>query len=156
MHSRYTVAYSCSVNHTRSARRWSFMAQPYKHPQSGVFYIRRKVPEALWPALGREFKRSLKTRQPDVVKARFAAAWAESEQAFALARAQSTGTEVLSIQDAQQLAARWFRSEQEHMERSGRFTDALVSAGSTLVEYGDQADEHPNYITVQRRPPGIE
>lgn len=125
------------------------MAQPYKHPQSGVFYIRRKVPEALWSALGREFKRSLDTREPELAKARFAAAWAESEQAFALARAQSNGTEVLNVQDAQQLAARWFRSEQERMERSGRFTDALVSAGSTLVEYGDQADEHPNYITVQ-------
>ena len=125
------------------------MAQPYRHKQSGIYYLRRKVPEALWPALGREFKRSLDTRDGDEAKARFAAAWAESERAFALARTQANGAEVLSPQDAQQLASRWFRAEQERLERTGRFTDALVEAGRTLVERADGPEEYQRYVTVQ-------
>uniref|UniRef100_UPI003531E4E5 DUF6538 domain-containing protein n=2 Tax=unclassified Pseudomonas TaxID=196821 RepID=UPI003531E4E5 len=42
----------------------SFMAQPFKHPQSGVFYLRRRVPDELRPIPGHEYKRSLKTRAP--------------------------------------------------------------------------------------------
>jgi hypothetical protein len=45
------------------ARRRSFMAQPFAHPQTGIYYLRRKVPDELRQALGREFKRSLKTRE---------------------------------------------------------------------------------------------
>ncbi|MED5611563.1 DUF6538 domain-containing protein [Pseudomonas sp. JH-2] len=40
------------------------MAQPFKHPQSGVFYLRRRVPDELRPIPGHEYKRSLKTRAP--------------------------------------------------------------------------------------------
>jgi hypothetical protein len=39
------------------------MAQPFAHPQTGIYYLRRKVPDELRQALGREFKRSLKTRE---------------------------------------------------------------------------------------------
>jgi hypothetical protein len=74
---------------TAKARRWSFMAQPYKHPTTGSYYIRRKVPAELRHALGHEFKRSLKTRDPAEAKLRFAGEWAKSEAAFALARAQA-------------------------------------------------------------------
>ncbi|MES2099475.1 MAG: DUF6538 domain-containing protein [Pseudomonadota bacterium] len=46
------------------------MAQPFRHPDSGIFYMRRKVPAELLAALGREFKRSLRTMDPAVAKAR--------------------------------------------------------------------------------------
>ncbi|MDB5820348.1 MAG: Integrase, partial [Rhizobacter sp.] len=62
------------------------MAQPFKHPESGVFYLRRKVPAELRDALGREFKRSLKTKDWSLAKSRFIAEFAKSEEAFALAR----------------------------------------------------------------------
>jgi Arc/MetJ family transcription regulator len=67
------------------------MAQPYKHPRSGIYHLRREVPDALRDALGREYKRSLDTRDPDEAKARFAEAWVECERVFALARAQING-----------------------------------------------------------------
>jgi hypothetical protein len=104
------------------------MLQPAPHPVSGIYYLRRKVPDALRAALGREYKKSLKTRDPIEARIRFTAALSESDEAFALARAQNNGKEVLSQQDAQQIAARWFRSEQERLERSGGFTDMLARA----------------------------
>ena len=53
------------------------MAQPYKHPKSGIFQLRRKVPDDLRQALARrEYKRSLDTRDPTEAKARFVLAWA--------------------------------------------------------------------------------
>ncbi len=71
------------------------MTQPYKHPKTGMFYIRRKVPDALRAALGREFKRSLKTRDPNEAKLRFVAAYADSERAFTAARKLADGVPVI-------------------------------------------------------------
>lgn len=130
-------------------RRRSFMAQPTKHPTTGIYQLRRKVPEALKPALGREFKRSLKTRDARGAKARYPAAWAESEQAFALARAQLGGAEVLTAGDAQQLAARWFRKEQERLEKARAFTDMLAEEGAVSVESAYGRDEVPVYTTLR-------
>ncbi|HEY4373954.1 MAG TPA: DUF6538 domain-containing protein, partial [Burkholderiales bacterium] len=102
------------------------MALPFAGP-TGIYQLRRKVPEELHAALGRgEYKRSLKTRDPAEAKRRFAEEWEKSEQAFALARAQLEGAQVLTERDIQQLAARWFRAEFERLERSGEFAQELV------------------------------
>ena len=127
----------------------AFMAQPHKHPKSGIYQLRRKVPDALRAALGREFKRSLDTRDPNEAKARFVLAWAESDRVFALARAQLTGEATYSRADAQQLAARWFRAEQERMDQSGDFTGALASDGMVAVEQGDFREEHEVFETLR-------
>ena len=92
-----------------------------------------KVPDALREALGREYKRSLGTHDPDEAKARFAVAWVECERVFALARAQLTGEATYSRADAQQLAARWFRAEQERMDRAADFTSALAADGVVSI-----------------------
>jgi uncharacterized protein DUF6538 len=110
------------------------MAQPVKHPKSGIYQLRRKVPEELRAALGHEYKRSLKTADAAEAKARFAAAWTESEETFALARAQSAGETILSQRDAEQIAAPWFKAERDRLERSGRFIDLLWSGGEGHIE----------------------
>jgi len=111
------------------------MAQPFLHPSTGVFYIRRRVPDELRSALGREYKRSLKTRDPSEAKARFAAEWTRSEEAFSLARAQLTNVQVLTKHDMQQLAVRWVRQEPEDLEHSGNFKACLPFASdATAVE----------------------
>jgi integrase len=125
------------------------MAQPYKHPKSGIYHLRRKVPDALRAALGREHKRSLKTHDPDEAKVRFAEAWIDSERVFALARAQANGEASYSRQDAQQLAARWLRAEQERMDGSGDYTSALASVSSVQVEQGDDCEEHEVQQTLR-------
>jgi hypothetical protein len=39
------------------------MARPWKHPKTGIYWLRKRVPDDLVPVLGkREEKRSLKTR----------------------------------------------------------------------------------------------
>lgn len=91
------------------------MAQPFRS-KTGIYQLRRKVPEDLRPALGHEYKRSLKTREPAEAKRLFAEEWARSESAFALARAQLQGVAVLGERDMQVLAARWLRTCQDAME----------------------------------------
>lgn len=111
------------------------MAQPFLHPSTGVFYIRRRVPDELRSALGREYKRSLKTRDPSEAKARFAAEWTRSEEAFSLARVQLTGVQVLTNHDMQQFAARVVRQELEDLKHSGSFKACLPPASdATAVE----------------------
>lgn len=114
---------------SRSTR--TFMPQPFKHPTSGVYYLRRKVPITLRDALGcTEYKVSLKTREPSEAKRLFAEALALSEERFALARAQVEGAHVLGLKDMHILAARWFRSEQSAMEVGGNFEHWMIAHDS--------------------------
>jgi integrase len=147
---RYTVASSQPTEHRSKRRRFrAFMAQPYKHPQSGIYQLRRKVPHGLREALGREYKRSLDTRDANEAKARFVLAWAESDRAFALARAQIAGVATYSRADARQLAGRWFLAEQERMDQIGDFTSALASESTVSVEEGDFREEHAVHETLR-------
>ena len=127
------------------------MAQPFLHPSTGVFYIRRRVPDELRPALGREYKRSLKTRDPLEAKARHAVEWTRSEEAFSLARAKLAGVQVLTKRDMQQLAARWFRQELEELEQSGNFRAWLPPASdATVIETPHGWEEHREYLTIRQ------
>jgi integrase len=114
------------------------MAQPYRHPSSGKFYIRRKVPVDLREALGREFKRSLGTVDPAVAKGLFAAAWSDSERAFALARSGLKGEATLSQDDIQALASQWFSAEVQKLERSKNFTDVLAAEWPIITDDGEE------------------
>ncbi len=45
------------------------MARPWKHPKTGIFWLRKRVPDDLRPLVGkREEKRSLHTRDPAEAK----------------------------------------------------------------------------------------
>ncbi|WP_157222783.1 DUF6538 domain-containing protein [Pseudomonas sp. GM67] len=125
------------------------MAQPFKHPQSGVYYFRRRVPDDLRPALGREYKRSLKTRDASEAKGRHAAEWIKSEEAFALAHAQLSGAEVLSAKDVQQLAARWFHRELAELEQSGKFHRALVPGDAVELETPFGIERHQEWLSIR-------
>ena len=144
------MASSPLTEHRSKKHRYrAFMAQPYKHPQSGIYHLRRKVPDALRLALGREYKRSLDTRDPNEAKARFAVAYVESERVFALARAQATGEATFSRADAQQLAARWFRAEQERMDSTGAFESMLAQGATTAWDDGHTREEADSFETLQ-------
>lgn len=131
--------------------RWrSFMAQPFKHPTSGVYYIRRRVPEELRPALGREFKRSLQTRDPSEAKARFAVEWSKCEEAFSLARAQLSGVATLTARDIQQLASRWFKSELAQLEQKGDFKSYLIQGPTVRNEGPGGYQEHEYWLPLSQ------
>lgn len=136
---------------SRKPRRRPLMADPFKHPDTGIYYIRRKVPRELREALGREYKRSLGTRDLATAKGAFALAWATSDQVFALARANATGIATpISVQDAQQIASRWFREEQSRMERDGSFESMLATGPGWEFDPPDGAAVGgPMFVTLQ-------
>lgn len=65
----------------------ALIAQPFRHPNSGIYYLRRRVPDDLRSIIGKtEIRRSLHTRNHQHAKTAFALAYAESERMFLDAR----------------------------------------------------------------------
>jgi len=65
----------------------ALIAQPFRHPDSGIYYLRRRVPDDLRSILGKtEIRRSLNTRNHQQAKAAFALAYTDSERLFDEAR----------------------------------------------------------------------
>lgn len=61
----------------------ALIAQPFRHPDSGIYYLRRRVPDDLRSTLGKtEIRRSLHTRNHQQAKTAFALAYADSERLF--------------------------------------------------------------------------
>jgi hypothetical protein len=92
------------------------MSRPWKHPNSGVYWLRKGVPEDLRSIVGkREEKRSLHTRDPIEAKRRHAEALAEIELRWANLRA---GPKALTEIEAHQMAAtvhdRWLQQYQDN------------------------------------------
>jgi integrase len=97
------------------------MSRPWKHPNSGVYWLRKGVPEDLRALIGkREEKRSLQTRDPVEAKRRHAEALAEIEARWANLRA---GPKLLTEREAHQLAMvvhdRWL---QQHIDNPSQQT----------------------------------
>jgi integrase len=92
------------------------MSRPWKHPHSGVYWLRKGVPEDLRALVGkREEKRSLQTRDPIEAKRRHAEALAEIESRWAHLRAgPKTLTEIESHQMAVTVHDRWLQLHQDN------------------------------------------
>lgn len=87
------------------------MAQPFKHPKTGIYYYRRGIPAALrvffdgkW-----EWKVSLETQSFAEARLRFVAEASRCEEAFKSARGQLEGRPQVLPSDAPKLADRWVR-----------------------------------------------
>lgn len=79
------------------------MSRPWKHPKTGIYWLRKRVPDRLLTLVGkREELRTLGTRDPAEAKVRHAAALAEIEARWATLRA---GPKQLSEREALDLAA---------------------------------------------------
>jgi hypothetical protein len=92
------------------------MSRPWKHPSSGVFWLRKGVPEDLRKLIGkREEKRSLQTRDPAEAKRRHAEALAEIEARWANLRA---GPKALTEREAHEMAMpihdRWLQQHRDN------------------------------------------
>jgi hypothetical protein len=60
------------------------MARPWKHPKTGIYWLRKRIPDDLRPLLGkREEKRNLGTRDPNEAKRFHARALAELGERWA-------------------------------------------------------------------------
>lgn len=91
------------------------MSRPWKHPSSGVYWLRKGVPEELRALVGkREEKRSLGTRDPVEAKRLHAEALAEIETKWANLR---SGQKPLTEREARSLAIKYHdRWLQQHIE----------------------------------------
>ncbi|SDR08945.1 hypothetical protein SAMN05519103_00696 [Rhizobiales bacterium GAS113] len=82
------------------------MSRPFKHPETGVYYFRKAVPDHLREALGkREEKRSLRTKEPAEARRKFAAVASEVERQCATLRSDAVS---LTHKEAYALAGRWY------------------------------------------------
>jgi integrase len=89
------------------------MARPWKHPDTGIYWLRRRVPDDLRAVLGkREEKSSLGTRDPDIAKVRHAAALAALEVRWSNLR---KGPRPLDLETVRDLAA---AAHARYVERS--------------------------------------
>ncbi|MDA9478917.1 hypothetical protein XI03_31430 [Bradyrhizobium sp. CCBAU 65884] len=106
------------------------MSRPWKHPKTGIYWLRKRVPDELVGLVGkREELRTLGTRDPAVAKGRHAAALAEVEAKWANLRA---GLKVLTEREALDLAAPlgdWWISQ--HRENPS-------TQASWRTEYGER------------------
>lgn len=79
------------------------MARPFKHPKTGIYWFRKRVPADLVDATGRkEVTQSLETRDPAEAKQRYAEVLKEHEVRWATMRA---GSRNLTEREAHGLAA---------------------------------------------------
>lgn len=92
------------------------MSRPWKHPKSGMYWLRKAVPDDLRRVIGkREEKRSLRTRDPAEAKRLHAQALADLEVRWQNLR---TGSQTLSEREAHDLAAgvyeRWLEFHRDN------------------------------------------
>jgi len=132
------------------------MSRPWKHPKSGVYWVRKRVPDDLLKLVGkREEKRSLQTRDPGEAKRRHVEALVEIEARWANLRA---GPKALTEREAHQLAMtvhdRWLR---QHLENPSQQTawnvdlaDRLFAPPRRLKSY-DIADPGFDFSTDDSR-----
>lgn len=102
------------------------MARPWKHPRTGMYWLRRAVPADLRPLVGkREEKRTLGTRDPEEAKRKHLEALAELESRWAALRTGQAITgpaadapKSLTEVEAQELAAwmfdHWIRRHRDN------------------------------------------
>ncbi len=102
--------------HTRVVHMALSMSRPWKHPKTGVYWLRKRVPDALQPLVGKqEVKRSLKTQDPTEAKQRHLQALSELEAQWANLRARPRK---LTEREAHELAAiahdRWLEIHRDN------------------------------------------
>jgi integrase len=82
------------------------MPRPYKHPDTGIYWLRKRVPDAIQPLIGkREIRRSLQTKDANEAKRRHRDVLMELEAQWAILRG---GPKALSEREAHGIAAEFY------------------------------------------------
>lgn len=124
------------------------MAQPFKHPISGIYYLRIKVPANIRDIAGKaEYKRSLRTKNLNEARSRYPQALIECQQVFERHSAQLAGKLMFSEAEAVAIADDWFSHERDHVERTKTYTSYLSTSGSGVC--GPDGDEYEDYETLR-------
>ena len=79
------------------------MSRPYKHPDTGIYWLRKRVPDAIQPLIGkREIRRSLQTKDAAEAKRRHRDVLMELEAQWANLK---TGPRTLSEREAHEMTS---------------------------------------------------
>lgn len=107
------------------------MTRPWKHPKTGMFWLRKRVPDDLRDILGkREEKRSLKTKNAAEAKLRLAHALAELETMWAnLKRGPVALSEVQAHELAQPVYEQWINIHKENPSEQRVWNTEIGVAG---------------------------
>lgn len=116
------------------------MPGPYRHPDSGIFWMRQRVPTDLVKIAGRqEVKCSLRTRDPVVAKSAYLEAMRKLDARW---RALRLGVKTISHKEAVAIAGEFYRAlVAEHEENPGDRDVALARLLSDQVAAGDRTIE---------------
>ena len=111
------------------------MTRPWKHPRSGIYWYRKRVPEALRSIVGKsEEKASLGTRDPQEAKVAHARMAAQVEERWAGLRA---GAQTLTHKQAVAIAGEIYRGMiAEHGEEPGDPQDLAFEVLNDLAVAG--------------------
>jgi integrase len=107
------------------------MTRPWKHPKTGMYWLRKRVPEDLRGLLGkREEKRSLKTKNVAEAKTRLSQALVELEAKWEnLKRGPVTLTEVQAHEFAAPIYDRWIRIHKDNPSEQRAWNTEIGVAG---------------------------
>ncbi len=115
------------------------MARPTKHPKTGVYYLRRRVPDALRPIVGKlEELQSLGTKDPIEAKIRHAEASAALEKKWTNLR---TGKRTLTEREAHELVSPVYDWAQANRDNLTFWNPTVGSELFTDRPYVPLADE---------------
>lgn len=106
------------------------MARPFKHPKTGMYWLRRRVPADLVPIIGkREELLSLKTKDASEAKRLHATALAEIDARWATLRAGTTKlTEREAVEIARDLFDRWIELHRDEPSQQTRWRTDLFES----------------------------
>lgn len=109
------------------------MSRPWKHPKTGIYWLRKRVPDELITLVGkREELRTLGTKDPALAKVKHAAALAEIEAKWANLR---SGQKSLTEREAHHLATSFYdRWLQQYLDNPSQQTDWRVDLGLRLFQ----------------------
>ena len=131
------------------------MSTPYKHPKTGVYYLRRAVPIELREVIGKtEIKKSLGTKDPTLAKSLFARELAKSDALFANAR---NGFK-LTKKNAQSFAGEWLTQaldadnklrDSENPEEGNIIPEDWSSHQPAFIMLDDAGESGDPYLAVK-------
>lgn len=132
------------------------MSSPWKHPKTGIYYFRKRVPEDLRPVIGKlEIKRSLQTKNPSEARLAFLKAATQYEALLDNARKQLQGTPTLTPAAASDLANKWAAKEIQrwHSNPDG-ISEFLAHVGDEVLPAIDALvliEDAPNSLQTKEK-----
>lgn len=107
----------------------SVMSSPFKHPDSGIYYLKKGVPKRLVSIIGKAvFKQSLNTKDLREAKKLIIPLLADIDHQIELAELNFKGmtSHGLSLRDCQIVANRWYVHTRAEIQATDSYNDFLV------------------------------